>query len=329
MSGCRYPGWVLCWLSTCMVILYLAFSPASHQPPDKTIISTATDHAYRDSSSIVFQPSQSPPSISSASTEEQSTISVSALNESSIPLFKAAKFALTAINIPRKQPLEKHPIFTCPRRLFPSMKSADGGSVREAIHKYTLYTRLYCNKTGMMQMYFSFNHYIYFLDIIAQVVHLKRGDVIMDWGSGCGTMLNYFHKVYNTTGIGLDATEEAVLYAKKHAADNQIFCHTDATRGMSHFKSNTFDAIVSWAALYHVRRTLQQCETVNEMVRVLKPGGIAFLCHLRTEKTQKFWSRHKCQLTNGSYVKAMDAKTFHVSSFKRNGFFSLVVTKNR
>jgi ubiquinone/menaquinone biosynthesis C-methylase UbiE len=208
------------------------------------------------------------------------------------------------------------------------MKSADGGAVREAIHKYTMYTRMYCNSSGLMQMHFKFEHYLYFLNVIAGIVKLKQNDIILDWGSGCGTMLNYFHVKYNTTGVGLDATEDAINFARQHSQPDQLFCHTDATRALPHFKSNTFHAIVSWAALYHVRRTLQQCETVNEMVRILKPGGMAFIGHLRTEKTQRFWSRHKCELTNGTYVKLMDAKTFHVPNFKRNGFFSIVVTKD-
>eukprot|EP00760_Papus_ankaliazontas_P002740 PhM_4_TR11254/c0_g1_i10/m.69976 len=235
---------------------------------------------------------------------------------------------ISEINVRRDVPLTRHALFTCPRPMFPGFKTADGSSVREAMRKYSGYTRQYCNTSGLMQMHFQLSHYLFFLRRIGEIVKLKPNDVIMDWGSGCGTMMNYFHLLYNTTGVGLDVTEVAVQHARLHAQPGQLFCHTDATRGLKHFRDNTFDAIVSWAALYHVRRTLQQCETVNELARIVKPGGVIYMGHLRTEKTQKYWTKGRCQVQNATYARTSDARTFHVSSFKRHGFFSLVIRKN-
>jgi len=235
---------------------------------------------------------------------------------------------LQMINVPRTAPLIVHRSYTCPRTMFPNFKSGDGASIKTHMRKYSLYTRQYCNTTGLMQMHFKFPTYIFFLETIATIVQLKHNDKILDWGSGCGTMLNFYQKKFNTTGIGLDVTDEAVSFARKHAAEGNLFCHTDGTRVMSHFKDNTFDAVVSWAALYHVRRTLQQCETVNEMVRVVKPGGVIFLGNLRTDKTQHYWTKRKCHVAGATYAKYSDARVFHISSFKRHGFFSIIVTKN-
>jgi 2-polyprenyl-3-methyl-5-hydroxy-6-metoxy-1,4-benzoquinol methylase len=216
---------------------------------------------------------------------------------------------------------------TCPSYRFRGSKSADGKHTHEAMVKYTRYVKQYCNATGMLQMHLDLATYIRFLDTVALMAKLKPNDVIFDWGSGCGTMLNYYAMKYNTTGVGIDVTEAAVQHARTHGRDGQLFCFMDGA-DLRHFPSGSFDAIVTWATLYHVRRTLVQCDIVHQFVRMLKPGGIAYVGHLRTEKTQEYWKKGKCRPPNATVVRRSDAKTFHMASFRRNNFFSLVVTKD-
>jgi SAM-dependent methyltransferase len=168
------------------------------------------------------------------------------------------------------------------------------------------------------------------MDRIAVIARIPRNGRIFDLGSGCGTMLNYYHLRYNTTGVGVDVTRDAVDHAHTHRQPGQTFCWTDAAaRGaMAHFSDNSFDAVVSWAVLYHVRRTLVQCEIVQHLVRILRPGGVAYIGHLRTEKTQKYWTKGRCQIEGASWHRTKDSRTFRMSSFKRHGFFSVVVTKH-
>lgn len=215
---------------------------------------------------------------------------------------------------------------TCPSYRFRGSKSADGKHTHEAMVKYTRYVKQYCNSTGLLQMHVDLRTYIRFMDTVARIVRLKPGDFIFDWGSGCGTMLNYFSSQFNTTGIGIDVTEAAVQHAQRHGRDNQLFCFMDGS-DLRHFPSNSFDAIVSWATLYHVRRTLVQCDIVHHMVRMLKPGAVAYVGHLRTEKTQDYWRKGKCRPPNATIVRHRDSRTFHMPSFRRNNFFSLVITK--
>eukprot|EP00331_Platyophrya_macrostoma_P012714 CAMPEP_0176411050 /NCGR_PEP_ID=MMETSP0127-20121128/3393_1 /TAXON_ID=938130 /ORGANISM="Platyophrya macrostoma, Strain WH" /LENGTH=192 /DNA_ID=CAMNT_0017790607 /DNA_START=21 /DNA_END=599 /DNA_ORIENTATION=+ len=180
----------------------------------------------------------------------------------------------------------------------------------------------------MLQMNVEFKTYGWILDKIASMARIKPNDRILDWGSGCGTMLNYFHLKFNTSGIGIDLTEPAVQHSVHHAQPRQQFCHMDGSN-MRPFPSESFDAIVSWATLYHIRRTLVQCDVVHHFVRTLKPGGVAYVGHLRTEKTQEYWKKGRCRHENATIVRYRDFKTFHQPSWKRHQFFSVIVTKHK
>lgn len=229
------------------------------------------------------------------------------------------------VNPPRFHDANLH--FQCPGYRIPSSKSADGKSIHEHVSKYTRYVNQYCNHTGMLQMNVEFKTYGWILDKIAHMARIKRNHHIFDWGCGCGTMLNYLHLKYNTTGIGIDITDNAIQHARHHSQPGQQFCHMDGA-DMRRFPSNAFDAIVSWATLYHIRRTLVQCEVVHQMIRMLKPGGIAYVGHLRTEKTQEYWKKGRCRHDNATIVRYRDYKTFHQPSWKRHQFFSVIVTKH-
>lgn len=217
-------------------------------------------------------------------------------------------------------------LFSCPRfRVLGD--DADKKKAEKHVSKYNRYAADYCNSTGLMQMNIPADVHLNVLSTIAKLVRLKPNDIVLDWGSGCGTMLNYFHLQYNTTGVGLDITEGAVKFAWSHSQPRQTFCWMDGS-DMSLFPSSTFDAVVSWGAVYHVRRTQVQCDIIRHFVRILKPGGIAFVGHVRTDKSQDYWKRNKCAVGNAGIVRLRDFRTFRMSAWKRNGFFSLVVSKN-
>ncbi len=215
----------------------------------------------------------------------------------------------------------------CPAFRFPSSKSADGKSIHDAVSKYSRYVQQYCNKTGLLQMNVGGDTYSFILDTVAKMARIPQNGRIFDWGSGCGTMLNYYHVKFNTTGVGIDVTEAAVSHARTHAQPRQLFCFLDGSY-LKPFPSDYFDAVVSWATLYHVRRTLVQCDIVHQLIRMLKPGGVAYIGHLRTEKTQEYWKKMRCTHPNATLARYRDFKTFHQSSWKRHQFFSIVVTKH-
>lgn len=229
------------------------------------------------------------------------------------------------VNPIRKMDAMRKEVLQCPRFHIHG-NDADRKKHTEHIVKYSRYASDYCNSTGLMQMNIPQHAHIQMLSTIARVARIKQNDRVLDWGCGCGTMLNYLHLRYNTTGVGLDMTEGAIRFAWQHSQPQQTFCWMDGS-DMTVFPSSHFDAIVSWGGVYHVRRTQVQCSIVTHMVRILKPGGVAFVGHIRTDKSQQYWKQNKCNPPNSSVVRYRDWKTFRQSSWKRHGFFSLIVTK--
>lgn len=235
-------------------------------------------------------------------------------------------FSGREINPLRPMDPVNHSLFTCPRfRIYGN--DADKKKLEAHITKYTRYAQDYCGSTGMLQMNIPGHAHLDILNTIARMARIKENDVVFDWGCGCGTMLNYLHLKHNTTGVGIDVTESAIKFAWQHSQPRQTFCWMDGT-DMSRFPSERFDAVVSWGAVYHVRRTMVQCDIIRHFVRILKPGGVAFVGHIRTDKSQEYWKRGKCVPAGAGVVRYRDYKTFRQSSWKRHGFFSLVVTKS-
>lgn len=229
------------------------------------------------------------------------------------------------INPTRQMDPMRPEVFVCPRFRIHG-NDADRKKISGHIFKYSRYASDYCNSTGLMQMNIPQQAHVQILSTIARLAHIKNNDRVLDWGCGCGTMLNFLHLNFNTTGVGLDMTEGAIRFAWDHSQPRQTFCWMDGS-DMSVFPSSHFDAVVSWGGVYHVRRTQVQCSIVSNMVRVLKPGGVAFVGHIRTDKSQQYWKHNKCVPPGASIARYRDYKTFRQASWKRHGFFSLIVTK--
>lgn len=214
----------------------------------------------------------------------------------------------------------------CPKFRLRFGKDADSQVNHEAYVKYSRYVDQYCNNSGLLQMYVGLPTYLFFLDTIAQLLDVRNNTRIFDWGCGCGTLLNYYHLKYNTTGVGIDLVDTAIAHARARSQPRQTFCVLDG-RLLKSFADNSFDTIVSWATIYHVRRTLLQCDIVHNLVRMLKPGGRFFFGHIRTEKSQDYWKKGKCRPDNVTVKRIRDYRTFHMPSFRKHQFFSMVFYK--
>jgi arsenite methyltransferase len=118
---------------------------------------------------------------------------------------------------------------------------------------------------------------------IFDVISLRGDEKVLDVGCGSGLLLNEAAKRLSTgkaIGIDLWAPHSGggnlkLLWKNAKAegvADKIEFQEGDA-RKMS-FKDAEFDVVMSSGALHHIVRNLDEHEkTVNEIVRVLKPGG--------------------------------------------------------
>lgn len=210
-------------------------------------------------------------------------------------------------------------------------RSADAKRTQQAVSKYTRYVEQYCASSGMMQMHISYETYVRIVRRIARLANVTRNSAVLDVGSGCGTMLNLFYLWFNSSGLGVDVTPSAVEYAQRHAQLQQRFCRADVSdpASLKDIPSNSFDAVVSWSVLHHIRRKLAQCAVAEELVRVVKPGGLVYLGHLRGEMSQSYWSRRKCRVANATFLMVMDYRAFKMETWRRHKFPSLLFRKHQ
>ena len=101
------------------------------------------------------------------------------------------------------------------------------------------------------------------------------------WGAGCGAgrnLIYFFRSGYNVSGV--DQSKESIAQIQSLAARLAPHLSADNFRvepveKMS-FAEETFDVVISSAVLHFARDEAHWLAMVNEMWRVLKPGGIFF-----------------------------------------------------
>lgn len=105
------------------------------------------------------------------------------------------------------------------------------------------------------------------------------GKKILDVGSGFGGIDTYLAKNYNVNIIGVDCEPYMIMQAnkllesKKSMLKGQVsFQILNQPTSLKEFPNDTFDIVYCKEVLYHLAIPVKQ-EYVNEMYRVLKPGG--------------------------------------------------------
>jgi len=109
--------------------------------------------------------------------------------------------------------------------------------------------------------------------VIGEMLDFQPGHFILDWGGGCGHFLTMYAQFFGGIGFGVDITQGAINWAQSHAVGT--FCHHDASN-LTWVPSDTFDRVVSYAALYHLPKDVQ-CTVLMELVRVVRPGGAIWI----------------------------------------------------
>lgn len=144
----------------------------------------------------------------------------------------------------------------------------------EAMNKH-IYQKRYTPAQGSIpQEENTYSHNL----VLLRLELLRRfgaGKEVLDVCCGTGDYLFQTQKAIKT-GTGIDFSDQMIREAeqkkKHHPADNLHFLQGDATK--LPFKDNRFGLVYSFSSLYYIPNISQ---VVQEIARVLKPGGTALL----------------------------------------------------
>ena len=109
------------------------------------------------------------------------------------------------------------------------------------------------------------NHWTWITDFISK---LPNDSYILDNGCGNGRNMTYPNHRFK----GIDSAKTFIDICIKKGLDCELgdICHLP-------FEDNTFDAILCIATFHHLSSPKRRLQTLNEMYRVLKPGGKVLL----------------------------------------------------
>lgn len=131
--------------------------------------------------------------------------------------------------------------------------------------------------TGLNQLIGNID--IYLLDQILKG-RFDKEMKILDAGCGEGRNSIYFlHEGYQIFGVDSNpiAIKMARIYAQTIQKDYDVFRFQTSLIENIPFHQEAFDVVISSAVLHFAKRETHFFKMVDEMMRVLKPGGIFFL----------------------------------------------------
>jgi len=130
---------------------------------------------------------------------------------------------------------------------------------------------------------FLYARYDKVLDAVAGVASVAKGERVLDIGVGTGNLAGRFLR-RGAHVVGLDPSEGMLARARSKFGGNQGLELHQARDPfiVVPFPGAAFDAVVSTYAWHHVPPRLKP-RSLNEMVRVLKPGGVLAIGDLMFE----------------------------------------------
>jgi demethylmenaquinone methyltransferase/2-methoxy-6-polyprenyl-1,4-benzoquinol methylase len=108
--------------------------------------------------------------------------------------------------------------------------------------------------------------------------------VAFDMGCGSGNLSNHFLK-FGFNVVGGDVSKNFLSLTKKKFKKNYSTIELNG-QNLDNIKDNSFDLVGTYSVLHHIPDYLS---AIEEMFRVLKPGGILYIDH---EVNNTFWDKN-------------------------------------
>ncbi|KEG09216.1 hypothetical protein DQ04_05601050 [Trypanosoma grayi] len=128
-----------------------------------------------------------------------------------------------------------------------------------------------CQKDGIWHRVTIEDHKAILL-VIANLLKVKKGDRLLDWGSGCGHHLQFMNTFFGAVGLGIDISNKTTEYARDMTSKQNHYCAADGTQ-LNWLPSNYFDHAYSFGSIYHVYNVTLFCSVLQQLTRVVRPGG--------------------------------------------------------
>lgn len=115
------------------------------------------------------------------------------------------------------------------------------------------------------------------LEQMIKSLEIRPASTVLDAGTGTGVILPFLKDIVGPSGqiVALDFAQEMLLQAKQKNGDDSIsYVIGDLTA--TPFDQNFFDEIICYSCFPHI---LDKGAAIQEMMRILKAGGRATICH--------------------------------------------------
>ncbi len=121
---------------------------------------------------------------------------------------------------------------------------------------------------------------------LARKLELKSSDTLMDVGCGTGGMLDKLSKHVNKT-VGVDYSSISINIARNIFNGQFILSHANALP----FQDGVFDKVICYSVFHYFFDWKYVCDTIDEIVRVTKSGGLILLGDVPSKKHIEYYSR--------------------------------------
>lgn len=113
--------------------------------------------------------------------------------------------------------------------------------------------------------------------------YLKAGDKILDIGAGAGEYSLYFAKNgYDVSALEL-ADNNIKAFQKKITPDLKIELVQGNALDLSGYEDNSFDIVLLFGPLYHLRKKEDRAQCIREAKRVCKKDGTLFFAFINND----------------------------------------------